>query len=139
MPETDSKKTSSNTSVLKVVAGVAIGAAVALGAYFMGREEGQTEAKQQYQERVSYAQNMTPKVSTKCDDDDDEDDDKITKDCIICRVSFKQLMNQGVELHSTPCGHVFCKNCIDDSIRLYSKCPACNEGIAPGETHRIYL
>ncbi|KAG4067988.1 hypothetical protein HA402_010674 [Bradysia odoriphaga] len=135
MPDTnETSKTSSNSTILKTVAGVAIGAAVALGAYFIGREEGQEEAKQSYQHRVQYAQNMTPKA-----DKVDDDDEKISKDCVICKVSFKQLMNRDVELHSTPCGHIFCKSCIDASLSIYARCPICNEELLPGQTHRIYL
>lgn len=138
MPDTnnESSKASSNSTVLKTVAGIAIGAAVALGAYFIGREEGQEEAKQRYQHRVNYAQNITPKADKFEDDDGDE---KISKDCDICKVSFKQLMNKDVELHSTPCGHIFCKDCIDASLRIYARCPVCNEELSPGQTHRIYL
>lgn len=137
MPDTNESKTSSNSTLLKTVAGVAIGAAVALGTYFIGREMGQEEAKQQYQQRVHYAQNMTPTSNKgKCDD---EDDDKISRDCTICMVSFKQLMNKGVELHSTPCGHIFCKECINSALAIYTRCPICNEELLPGQTTRIFL
>lgn len=137
MPDTnETSKASSSSTVMKTVAGIAIGAAVALGAYFVGRETGQEETKQRYQHRVNYAQNITPKANK---DDNDDGDEKISKDCDICKESFKQLMNSGEELHSTPCGHVFCKNCIDASLRIYARCPACNEELSPGQTHRIYL
>lgn len=138
MPDNnESSKSSSNSTVLKTVASIAIGAAVAFGAYFLGREDGHEEAKQSYQERVHYAQNMTPKAKTKCDDDDG--DEKISRDCDICKISFKQLIDSGVELHSTSCGHIFCKKCIDAALRIYARCPACNEDMLPGQTHRIFL
>lgn len=137
MPDNnDTSKTSSSSTVVKTVAGIAIGAAVALGAYFLGRVDGQEEAKQGYQHRVHYAENMTPKADKF---DDNDGDEKISKDCDICKVSFKQLINNGAELHSTPCGHIFCKNCIDASLRIYARCPACNKELCPGQTHRIYL
>lgn len=137
MPDNnESSKTASNSTVLKTVAGIALGAAVAFGAYFMGRTDGHEEAKQSYQERVHYAQNMTPKVANRVDDDGDE---KISRDCDICKTSFKHLIDRGVELHSTSCGHIFCKTCIDASLRIYSRCPICNEELMPGQTHRIFL
>lgn len=136
MPDTnESNRASSNSTILKTVAGVALGAAVAFGAYFMGKTDGHDEAKQSYQQRVHYAQNMTPKAKS----EDDVGDEKIERDCDICRVSFKQLIERGVELHSTSCGHIFCKNCIDASLRIYARCPACNEDLLPGQTHRIFL
>lgn len=137
MPDNkESSKTASNSNVLKAVAGVALGAAVAFGAYLMGKTEGNEEAKQSYQQRVQYAQNITPKSANKSVDDDD---DKISKDCDICQVSFKQLINNGVEIHSTSCGHMYCKPCIDKSLQIYSKCPLCNEEQLPSQTHRVFL
>lgn len=123
------------------MAGIAIGAAVALGTYFIGKEMGEEEAKQKYQNRVDYAKNMTPttdKNSSKCDDDGDE---KISSYCTICMTSFNHLVSKGVEIHSTPCGHIFCKACIDSALEINNRCPNCNVDIEllPGQTKRIYL
>lgn len=139
MPNTkESNKGASNATVLKTMAGVAIGAAVAFGAYFLGKADGHEEAQHSYQKRVTIAQNMTPHSAhlEKCDVDDD---DKIARDCDICKRSFKRVMAEGEEIHSTPCGHIFCKCCIELTLQARPKCPICNNDVLPNQTHRIYL
>lgn len=133
--ESSKAASSSSSTVIRTVAGIALGAAVAFGAYFLGRTEGHDEAKQSYQQRVNYAQNMTPKVDRAKDDDDE----KISRDCVICARSFKSIIDKGEEIHSTPCGHILCKSCIDSTQELWAKCPICNEELLPNQSHRIFL
>ncbi|XP_068661299.1 uncharacterized protein [Aristolochia californica] len=52
--------------------------------------------------------------------------------CSICMDTMK-------EETSTICGHVFCKPCITNAIRVQKKCPTCREKLTPSNIHRIYL
>lgn len=140
MPDNnETSKAASSSTVLKTVAGIALGAAVAFGAYFLGKQEGQEEAKQSYQERVNYAQNLSTKATDRASDKYEDSDEKISRDCVICTRTFKSIIDRGEEIHSTPCGHILCKSCIDSTLQLWAKCPICNEELLPNQTHRIFL
>ncbi|XP_077250199.1 uncharacterized protein LOC143889752 isoform X2 [Tasmannia lanceolata] len=52
--------------------------------------------------------------------------------CSICMDTMK-------EETSTVCGHVFCKPCISNAIRVQKKCPTCREKLSLTNIHRIYL
>ncbi|XP_058092883.1 uncharacterized RING finger protein C548.05c-like isoform X4 [Magnolia sinica] len=52
--------------------------------------------------------------------------------CAICMDTMK-------EETSTICGHIFCKYCITNAIRVQKRCPACREKLSPANIHRIYL
>ncbi|KAJ8634008.1 hypothetical protein MRB53_027344 [Persea americana] len=52
--------------------------------------------------------------------------------CNICMDTMK-------EETSTTCGHIFCKQCITDAIRVQKRCPTCRERLSPSNIHRIYL
>ena len=54
-------------------------------------------------------------------------------ECRICMCPFK-------EPHTTPCGHVFCKQCIYTSFRVKKECPMCRKKITRiGQIHRIFI
>ncbi|MCL7030695.1 hypothetical protein MKW94_002365 [Papaver nudicaule] len=52
--------------------------------------------------------------------------------CTICMDTMK-------EETSTLCGHVFCKTCIVNAIRVQNRCPACRKEVSLNNIHRIYL
>ena len=53
--------------------------------------------------------------------------------CSVCRDRFK-------EVALTRCFHLFCKECIDESIRNRSrKCPACGEKFGQDDVKTIYF
>ncbi|XBI21172.1 hypothetical protein VPH35_062323 [Triticum aestivum] len=52
--------------------------------------------------------------------------------CPVC-------INELVDASSTICGHIFCKKCIEASIRFQKKCPTCRRRLAMRNFHRIYL
>ncbi|XP_010942347.1 uncharacterized protein [Elaeis guineensis] len=52
--------------------------------------------------------------------------------CAICMDTMK-------EETSTLCGHVFCKACITNAIRVQKRCPTCREKLSVSNIHRIYL
>ncbi|KAM3334828.1 hypothetical protein ACQJBY_029323 [Aegilops geniculata] len=52
--------------------------------------------------------------------------------CPVC-------INELVDASSTICGHIFCKKCIEVSIRFQKKCPTCRRRLTMRNFHRIYL
>lgn len=40
---------------------------------------------------------------------------------------------------STKCGHIFCKMCIEASIKVQHKCPTCRKRLRMKDTIRVYL
>ncbi|GAQ79905.1 Zinc finger RING-type domain containing protein [Klebsormidium nitens] len=52
--------------------------------------------------------------------------------CSICLENMK-------EEATTICGHIFCKQCILDSIKATKKCPTCRKKLSSKDVHRIYL
>ncbi|KAM3353682.1 hypothetical protein ACQJBY_024692 [Aegilops geniculata] len=52
--------------------------------------------------------------------------------CPVC-------INELVDASSTICGHIFCKKCIETSIRFQKKCPTCRRRLTMRNFHRIYL
>lgn len=59
--------------------------------------------------------------------------------CPICLDSFQILKRKGIPMYTTPCGHVFCYDCIRKAIRTNGKCPVCCEDSQLGRCHKIYL
>ncbi|XP_044973186.1 probable histone acetyltransferase HAC-like 1 [Hordeum vulgare subsp. vulgare] len=52
--------------------------------------------------------------------------------CPVC-------ISEMVDASSTICGHIFCKKCIEASIRFQKKCPTCRRRLTMRNFHRIYL
>eukprot|EP00250_Pteridium_aquilinum_P000017 c10023_g1_i2 orf=162-716(+) len=52
--------------------------------------------------------------------------------CAIC-------MDTMEEETSTICGHIFCRKCIVEAIKMQEKCPTCRKRLVNSEIHRIYL
>ncbi|BFG02567.1 E3 ubiquitin-protein ligase RNF185-like [Drosophila madeirensis] len=40
---------------------------------------------------------------------------------------------------ATPCGHIFCRGCIEEQIRRRNKCAKCNREITADQLVRLYL
>lgn len=51
------------------------------------------------------------------------------KECILCGECMKSAS-------ATPCGHIFCWECIYDSLKFQKLCPVCRENVNP---NRIIL
>ncbi|KAG5897202.1 hypothetical protein JTB14_022555 [Gonioctena quinquepunctata] len=47
-----------------------------------------------------------------------------TKSCVLCADNLQSPC-------STPCGHIFCWNCIYDSLSYQRNCPVCREEVKP--------
>ncbi|KAJ7493280.1 acetyl-CoA synthetase-like protein [Mycena galericulata] len=67
-------------------------------------------------------ENWTPKY---------RDEDSSGLSCPICR-GFPR------DITATPCGHIFCKSCITDTLTTGNKCPVCMARIQTRDLIRIY-
>lgn len=54
--------------------------------------------------------------------------------CPVCLDSITKTQPQ-----STTCGHVFCLECIRQSIRMHKKCPMCNTKLTLKQVHPLFL
>ncbi len=53
--------------------------------------------------------------------------------CSICKDKFKNVV-------LTRCYHLFCKDCIDDSLKVRNrKCPACGEKFGQDDVRPVYF
>lgn len=41
--------------------------------------------------------------------------------------------------HSTICGHIYCRDCIKNAVKIFKKCPTCNKKLKANNVHPIYL
>lgn len=55
--------------------------------------------------------------------------------CPVCLDSQNQIMKQGRQLVSTTCGHIFCDQCIKESIASMKKCPTCRKKLNQKQFH----
>lgn len=56
---------------------------------------------------------------------------------LICIICFENLIEQTSA--SLSCGHVFCKDCIENSLENRAACPTCNQDASATELRTIYL
>lgn len=61
------------------------------------------------------------------------------KGCPICLEPYSKLTKRGMLLMSTPCGHIFCKTCLDECFTRSRLCPFCRVEIDRSMCHPIYL
>ncbi|XP_003724870.2 E3 ubiquitin-protein ligase RNF4 [Strongylocentrotus purpuratus] len=59
--------------------------------------------------------------------------------CPICMEDETTLRNNGQQLMSTNCGHVFCRHCIRASIQTQHRCPTCRKKLTMRQIHPIFL
>ena len=143
---------------------VALGAVAAVGGYLLGKSKAEEEAEFEELRRNherGFLPSSTPKSSPKRDTGlatantssvatpgavaSETGTTRTAKDqdgaqeCAICLRSFQELNKLEEEIHTTPCGHVFCYTCISQSLPARSKCPICNSRVKPGQTMRLFL
>lgn len=58
----------------------------------------------------------------------------IVMECILC---YDNMIDKPIS--STPCGHLFCKSCIKESMVLRSSCPICNKIVNREQLHDVFL
>lgn len=59
--------------------------------------------------------------------------------CPVCMDDYKELQQRQVQLMSTICGHVFCKECIEAAVRANHQCPTCRKRLSERQIHPIFL
>lgn len=58
----------------------------------------------------------------------------IVMECILC---YDNMIDQPIS--STPCGHLFCRSCIEESLIMRAACPICNKIVNRDELHDVFL
>lgn len=58
----------------------------------------------------------------------------IRLECMICLNHFD---NQKISF--IPCGHMFCAECIEKSIKIWKKCPCCNKRVTKKQIKQAFL
>jgi len=145
---------SSGVNPLGIAAAVGIGALAAVGGYLFGRfqeaSEAEANAAKVPQQRPSQTRDTThaqpPRQRSLASTNDDEVDEDLQKpggardrECVICFREFDELMKNDEEIHTTPCGHVYCLKCIRKALTEKGRCPICRTHVDPDHTLRIFL
>uniref|UniRef100_A0A8C0BU29 E3 ubiquitin-protein ligase RNF4 n=1 Tax=Buteo japonicus TaxID=224669 RepID=A0A8C0BU29_9AVES len=81
------------------------------------------------------------------DEDEPRDNDVYVKDrvpsgtvsCPICMDGYSEIVQSGRLIVSTKCGHVFCSQCLRDSLRNANSCPTCRKKLTHRQYHPIYI
>lgn len=58
----------------------------------------------------------------------------IVMECILC---YDNMIERPIS--STPCGHLFCRKCIIETLKVRAVCPICNKKVIVGDVHDIFL
>uniref|UniRef100_A0A8C5KJ92 RING-type domain-containing protein n=1 Tax=Jaculus jaculus TaxID=51337 RepID=A0A8C5KJ92_JACJA len=59
-----------------------------------------------------------------------------TVSCPICMDGYSEIVQNGRPIFSTECGHIFCSQCLHDSLK---NCPTCRKKINYKWYHPIYI
>ncbi|XP_068005702.1 E3 ubiquitin-protein ligase RNF4 isoform X1 [Melanerpes formicivorus] len=62
-----------------------------------------------------------------------------TVSCPICMDGYSEIVQSGRLIVSTKCGHVFCSQCLRDSLRNANSCPTCRKKLNHRQYHPIYI
>ncbi|XP_030418943.1 E3 ubiquitin-protein ligase RNF4 [Gopherus flavomarginatus] len=62
-----------------------------------------------------------------------------TVSCPICMDGYSEIIQSGRLIVSTKCGHVFCSQCLRDSLRNANSCPTCRKKLNHKQYHPIYI
>ncbi|NXS47923.1 RNF4 ligase, partial [Balaeniceps rex] len=82
------------------------------------------------------------------DDEDETRDNNVyvtdtvpsgTVSCPICMDGYSEIVQSGRLIVSTKCSHVFCSQCLRDSLRNANSCPTCRKKLTHRQYHPIYI
>ncbi|XP_062973109.1 large ribosomal subunit protein bL21m isoform X1 [Elgaria multicarinata webbii] len=59
--------------------------------------------------------------------------------CPICMDGYAEIISGGRLIVSTKCGHIFCNQCLHNSLRSASSCPTCRKKLNHKQYHPIYI
>ncbi|KAL4660977.1 RING finger protein 4-like [Arapaima gigas] len=62
-----------------------------------------------------------------------------TISCPICLDSYGEIVDSGRLVVSTKCGHLFCSQCLRDSVAESHTCPTCRKRLTHKQYHPIYI
>ncbi|XP_038661813.1 RING finger protein 4 [Scyliorhinus canicula] len=62
-----------------------------------------------------------------------------TISCPICMDGYTEIVQSGRLIVSTKCGHIFCSQCIRDSLKNSHTCPTCRKKLNSRQYHPIYI
>ncbi|XP_019408703.1 PREDICTED: E3 ubiquitin-protein ligase RNF4 [Crocodylus porosus] len=62
-----------------------------------------------------------------------------TISCPICMDGYSEIIQSGRLIVATKCGHVFCSQCLRDSLRNANSCPTCRKKLSHRQYHPIYI
>nr|XP_020639749.1 39S ribosomal protein L21, mitochondrial isoform X1 [Pogona vitticeps]XP_020639750.1 39S ribosomal protein L21, mitochondrial isoform X1 [Pogona vitticeps] len=62
-----------------------------------------------------------------------------TVSCPICMDGYAEIVRSGRLIVSTKCGHIFCSQCLCNSLRNASFCPTCRKKLNHKQYHPIYI
>nr|XP_060631373.1 E3 ubiquitin-protein ligase RNF4 [Anolis sagrei ordinatus] len=62
-----------------------------------------------------------------------------TVSCPICMDGYSEIVQSGRLIVSTKCGHVFCSQCLRDSLKNVNSCPTCRKKLGYKQYHPIYI
>lgn len=59
--------------------------------------------------------------------------------CPICLEDHKRILDAKRKMMTTPCGHLFCDNCLKQSLKQNGMCPKCRQKITLDRCITVYL
>ncbi|XP_042639620.1 E3 ubiquitin-protein ligase RNF4-like [Orycteropus afer afer] len=59
--------------------------------------------------------------------------------CRICMDGYSEIEQSRRRIYSTECGHIFCSQCLRNSLKYTKTCPVCLKKIYGHQYHRIYI
>ncbi|XP_064424485.1 RING finger protein 4 [Latimeria chalumnae] len=59
--------------------------------------------------------------------------------CPICMDGYAEIVQSGRLIVSTKCGHVFCSQCLRDTLKNASSCPTCRKKLNHKQYHPLYI
>ncbi|XP_030001392.1 E3 ubiquitin-protein ligase RNF4 [Sphaeramia orbicularis] len=62
-----------------------------------------------------------------------------TISCPVCMDSYSEIVDSGRLVVSTKCGHVFCSQCLRDTLSRSHTCPTCRKKLTPRQYHPLYV
>ncbi|KAM6977856.1 E3 ubiquitin-protein ligase RNF4 [Aplochiton taeniatus] len=62
-----------------------------------------------------------------------------TVSCPVCMDAYAEIIESGRLVVSTKCGHLFCSQCLRDSLTRSHTCPTCRKKLTCKQYHPIYI
>lgn len=132
--------------ISKAAVGILIGAGAAVAGYFFGKAQEEAKHEARAQQHHAHASHHYPhsthgpsSSAATGGDDLKKKPDGDARECGICFRDLEEVKRNDEAIHTTPCGHVYCNECLQESLRRNPVCPSCRSRVLPDQTLRIYL